>query len=83
MARKLALKGEYNIPCYALCYLFYGDRDGLTDEDISTIDNFIKRERLSGCSMSIVEDSYDEFNRYPAFGLACDTETVQFYKYRR
>lgn len=83
MARKLALKGRYEIPCYALCYLFYGEKDALSDEDIDTIDKFMEKEKLSGCSMTVVDDSYNEFNRYPAFGLACDTQTVEFYKYRR
>lgn len=83
MAGKLALKGEYDIPCYALCYLFYGDQDGLTDEDISIIDKFMEKEDLSGCAKTTKDDSYNEFNSHPAFGLACNTITVQFYKYRR
>jgi len=72
--------GEYRIPSYALTYLFYGDTDGLTDEDLKNIDGFLNREGLMGAIPSEVEESHNEFDTNPAFGLACDTYLIRFYK---
>mgnify|MGYP001158706762 FL=1 len=32
----------YNIPTWALCYIEYGDADGLSDDDIADVDAFIQ-----------------------------------------
>ena len=69
--------GEYDIPSWAICYLVYGDKDGLTDEDIITVDTFLEQNNLVSCGIDVTEE-YDEFNTCPAFGLACDTYTVRF-----
>lgn len=76
---KNKLLGEYRIPSYALTYLFYGDTDSLTDEDIDTIESFLKQENLTRAIPCEVEDSHNEFDAHPAFGLACDTYLIRFY----
>lgn len=65
----------YSIPTWAACYLYYGDKDGLSEEDIQMADDYVKHLDENG--MRLIEplkDTYDEFNPFPAFGKACSTE---------
>lgn len=67
------------IPDWALCYIEYGDRNGLTDEDIKMIDAFYESYRKVGMDIQGIYPVKDDnnnfesyFSRYPAFGLPCD-----------
>ncbi len=63
------------VPCWASTYLMYGDDSGLTDEDKAECDKFVASLRKAGrILIEPKEDSREEFNSWPAFGLACDTE---------
>ena len=66
--------GEYSIPSYAVCYLEYGEADGLEPEDIGNIDGWLARE-FDGFHSLCFDYTRDDasFTPYPEFGLACDT----------
>ena len=66
-----------NFPSYAICYCMYGDTSGLDDQDIKTIDDFLKEHNL-GSLMEVVDGSYNGFCSHPVFGLGIDTYTVIF-----
>lgn len=67
------------IPDWALCYIEYGDKTGLTDDDIKKVDDFYESYRKGGMEIQGIYPVRDEnedyeayFSRYPAFGLACN-----------
>lgn len=62
----------FKIPDWSLCYLFNGDCEGLTDEEIAMCDDFMIGYKVVGISL-INEDSEtaENFGPFPAFGLAC------------
>ena len=63
------------IPCWAASYLEDADSSGLNDEDKKLADDYKKKLLKEGLKLvAPIEDTRNEFNRYPAFGLACDTE---------
>ena len=64
-----------DFPCWAITYLMYGDASGITDEDQKMVDEWAEE---NGCGeiVSALESTHNEFNKWPAFGKACDTETV-------
>ena len=67
-----------DVPDYALCYLINGDNSGLTDEDITIIDNWFNHyQKIAdkyNSSVIISPEDYEEgtFTSFPAFGLACN-----------
>ena len=68
-----------NFPQHMLCYLFYGDREGISDEDVRELDRFMEANGLTsykGCSK--VDGTQNEFCSHPAFGLACATVDMDF-----
>lgn len=68
------------IPTWALNYLEYGVADGLYDEDIELVDEFIG-QFPRGFVMEAVNDFQSPyFTRRPAFGLACDVYDIKFYE---
>lgn len=68
-----------NIPDWAIYALEYGvDEANLTDEDIAMVNTFIQNNFPHGYTMSVNWDQYNEFDVFPAFGLACKTYTVDF-----
>lgn len=56
-----------NIPEWAVCFLAYGDKDGLEKEDIEAAEKWAKENKVSHL-VSISDDRY--FSHSPAFGLA-------------
>ena len=65
----------YGIPTWATMYLYYRDKEGLSEEDIQMADDYVKR--LDENAMRLIEplpDSYNEFNPFPTFGKASSTE---------
>jgi len=62
------------IPTWALCYLINSDPSGLTDEEISMVDEWCKTNGVSVvCTASDQEgESEPYFTHYPAFGLPTD-----------
>lgn len=63
---------EYQFPSYALCALFYGDFDGLEDEDIENFNRFMEQNKNIDVWDDKEPDSEPYFAPYPEFGLACD-----------
>ena len=93
MASPLLDLGTYQIPQWSLNYLVNGEADGLTDEEIESVDRFVKNTFPNGFVMEIDWNDTNDFNRYPAFGprnekaltsrgespyLATSTVAVQF-----
>lgn len=85
--------GTYDIPEWAINMLENGDCDDLSEEDIQSVNDFLKKTFPEGFLMNIDWENYTEFNRYPAFGpgnkdaltsrgespyLATKTYSVQF-----
>lgn len=66
-----------NIPEWAVGYMAYGDSTGLSDKEISQIDNWMKENKLS--NLSEVSDER-HFASHPEFGLACDCVEGTFIK---
>lgn len=64
------------IPTWATCYIMYGDTDAYTPkEDWETVDNYLEELREKGYRLVEPKDgTKNDFNQYPAFGLACETE---------
>lgn len=63
------------IPCWAASYFANADSSGLDDEDKKLVADYEKKLLKEGLRLvAPVEDTRNEFNPCPAFGLACDTE---------
>lgn len=77
---------EEKVPVWALPYIFNGDSDGLNDDEISMVDEWVKTNRLwivtpipydsNGKRLEGTSDPnvhYPEyFSNCPAFGLPCN-----------
>lgn len=63
---------EYQFPSYALPALINGDYDGLEDEDIKLLDNFLKANSHIDVWEDKEIDQEPYFTHYPEFGLACN-----------
>ena len=61
-----------NFPEYAVNYAYYGENNGLMDNDIKAINEFMKNYVFFG----IVENSENGFCKYPVFGLSCRTVDI-------
>lgn len=74
---KMEVWDNYNIPSYAVCLLYYGEVDGLEDEDINAFNEWQERitknieESYQDTPISISFDVGDDvgFCINPAFGL--------------
>jgi len=66
-----------NIPEWAVGYMAYGDSTGLSDKEISQIDNWMKENKLS--NLSEISDER-HFVSHPEFGFACDCVEGTFIK---
>lgn len=64
-----------DFPTWAIVYCMYNDASGLSDEDIKLVDEFME-DNGYGELVNSLEETKNDFNKYPAFGLACETETV-------
>lgn len=72
---------QEQVPNYALSYLINGDSSGIDDEDVRNADMWLDgynqiADDLGGNVVLSVTDETNAFCRNPAFGLACDTTTV-------
>lgn len=68
---------------WALCYLEYGSdgADGLDDEEIAEIDNWVEDNFPRGYVMDVQWDEVNELDPTPLFGgLADKTIKVNFYE---
>ena len=68
---------EEKIPTWAICYIEYGDKSNLTDEDEEMIDKWLDE---LGFAPIIKYDDNPYFTHYPAFGKACDVVDAKIYK---
>lgn len=62
------------VPQWATTYIMYDDDSGLNDEDKKLVDDF--EDRLLKKKLRLVcpiDGTENEFEPYPAFGLACET----------
>ena len=59
------------IPTWSLCYIINGDASRLTDEEISMVDEAIRKNNIEIVSPRYNEDMCTEpyFSHYPFFGL--------------
>lgn len=64
-----------DFPTWAIVYCMYNDASDLSDEDRKLVDEFMK-DNGYGELVNSLEETKNDFNTYPAFGLACETETV-------
>ncbi len=74
-ASKINTETFENIPQWAVTYLAYGDKDGLSDEDIALVDNWAKRNQINSF-IDAGEEHY--FSSHPKFGPASDCVTATF-----
>lgn len=76
---------EVDFPNWALSYLVNADDSALTDEDKSEADRWLGEIHDAGYDTvgPHVTDDTNEFCAHPAFGLACDTTKVRFFRTRR
>lgn len=76
-----------DVPTWALSAIYNGDDSGLENEEIEQVNRWCKQwedkaAELGGWVVYSTEkddegnDITDEFNRNPAFGLACATEST-------
>lgn len=73
------------IPTWALCYIFNGDAEGLSDEDVADVDNWYHKTFFENgyevIAQSVVEDVdgewHESFSYYPVFGLGSDVVDVE------
>ena len=77
---KLMQSGYYekipeDFPTWAIVYCMYDDSSGMSDEDKKLVDEFME-DNGYGELVNAFEETKNDFNNYPAFGLACETETV-------
>lgn len=62
------------VPCWAVCPIVNDDYSGLNDEDVSILENWLKKlDEDNICLRGPIEGTESEFEPYPAFGLASDT----------
>lgn len=59
---------SYDIPKWAVPMIMYGEADGLSDEEIKIVDEFLDKNFPDGFIPEIVDGTDKEFNLYPAFG---------------
>lgn len=68
-----------DLPSYAVCYVEYGNEDGMSEEDIKLCDEWLASLSEGGqLHFEYGEESY--FTKSPAFGLACDCVEVKVYQ---
>lgn len=64
------------VPSYAVCYLIYGESEGLNDEDIENIDQWIvSMEKVRNgrhFDISPINGREEYFSNNPPFGLPCN-----------
>lgn len=68
-----------DFPTWALDYCINGDSTALSNEEKKMVDEWMD-ENGYGSVANCVDHTRNEFNKYPAFGLACETETVVMVK---
>ena len=62
------------VPNWAVCGLVNGDWSGTPDEDRKVAEDWEKKLNEEGYILTApIDGTENEFNPYPAFGLACDT----------
>lgn len=65
------------VPCWAAQYFMYGEEGAaeFTAEDWEEVRRFERKLKEDGLRLvAPIEASHDEFNPYPAFGIASATE---------
>ena len=64
-----------DFPTWAIVYCMHGDSSGMSDKDKKLVDEWME-ENGYGELVNALEETKNDFNKYPEFGLACETETV-------
>lgn len=64
------------VPSYAVCYLIYGESEGLNDEDVENIDQWIvsmeKARNGRHFDINPISGREEYFSNNPPFGLPCN-----------
>ena len=69
---KIKNQYEYQFPSYALPALFYGDLEGLDDNDIANFERFMEQNKNIDVWEDKEPDSEPYFCKCPEFGLSCN-----------
>ena len=60
--------GTYEVPEWAIPYIFNGDAEGLTDKEQEIVDKFLDEHFPDGFIPELKEGTEKDFNNFPAFG---------------
>ena len=60
--------GTYEVPEWAIPYIFNGDAEGLADKEQEIVDKFLDEHFPDGFIPELKEGTEKEFNNFPAFG---------------
>ena len=60
--------GTYEVPEWAIPYIFNGDAEGLTDKEQEIVDKFLDEHFPDGFIPELKEGTEKEFNNFPALG---------------
>ena len=71
---KLILIDTVQLPTWAMCYVYNGDSEGLSDVEISMVDRWLAGYESPVTVAAVDADPEPSFTPYPEFGLACDCE---------
>lgn len=66
-----------SFPCWAAVYFMNDDASGLSDDDRYDADVWALTSGY-GELVNVLEETHNDFDKYPAFGKACETETAVF-----
>ncbi|MBR6980507.1 MAG: hypothetical protein IKH88_11845 [Prevotella sp.] len=75
----MTFAATFKIPTYAVCYIEMGDAEGLDDNDIKLIEDFVRTNFPKGyvADWSKIDQPY--FSSCPEFGKATDVVDADFY----
>lgn len=65
-----------------VCYLEYGDTDGLNEDEINTINNFLDRLGIEAQSYEYTGLDDSDFGPCDVTGLGCDRVTVNVLQWK-
>ena len=77
--KTMTFAATFKIPTYAVCYIEYGDAEGLDDNDINLIENFVRTNFPKGYAADWSNLDHPYFSTHPEFGKATDVVDADFY----
>ena len=77
--RTMTFAATFKIPTYAVCYIEMGDAEGLDDNDIKLIEDFVRSNFPKGYVADWSKIDHPYFSSCPEFGKATDVVDADFY----